>query len=585
MNEEQKSIWKKSWKGPGGLWLWFILLTVAAFVVILCVGLASGRDNPTVRLVLFAFLYAIGFAIVGVLVVWFIKWVCCWRNFRRFFFGLACFATLIALFYAEENWRGQRAWEKYRRTWEAKGEKFDLASLAPPPVSDEQNFAMTPLLKSALDFTRTTNGTVWRDTNAWARLCNVSIEKATATSNIKKLVLGNLEQGTLADLEACGNFYRGNTNYPQSPQAGTAAETILAALGKYDGELAELAAAAARPRSRFPVDYDYEMPAAILLPHLANLKGLCSATQLRAIARLEVEQSAEAFADLQLGFRLSDSVRDEPILISHLVRIATLGIVLQTVREGLARHAWNEEQLSAIEKELASVNLFTESKNAMRGERALGVGCIEWARRQGLKFDLYQIDGDATPFARVANFMPRGWLYQNMLAISQMHQDFTIGMADENTRRVLPGIVAAGDAASADLACERMHPYKIFAALLFPAVNKAVIRSARMQTYVDATRVACALERFRLANGQIPEKLDALVPRFLAAIPNDVMDGQPLRFHPTPDGGYVLYSIGWNKTDDHGELAWAKKEKQSTVDANNGDWVWKFPVKQARRKR
>jgi hypothetical protein len=580
MNEEPKSIWKKSWKGPGGLWLWFVLLVAAAFVVILCVGLASGRDNPTGRLVFFAFLYAIGFAIVGVLVVGFIKWVCCWRNFRRFLFGLACFATLVALFYAEENWRGQRAWEKYRRTWEAKGEKFDLASLAPPSVPDEQNFAMTPLLKPAFDFIRTNNGVVWLNTNARARLENSSMEMVASFNDTNKLTLGSLEQGTLADLEASANFYRGNTNYPQPAQAGSAAETILAALGKYDAELAELTeAAATRPRSRFPIEYDYEMPAAILLPHLAPVKKFCLATQLRAIARLEQGQSAEAFADLQLGFRLSDSVRDEPILISHLVRLAMLGFDLQTVREGMERQAWSEEQLLVIEKYLASVNLFTESKNAMRGERALGVGCIEWARRQGFKFDMNQIDGDAALFARVANFMPRGWLYQNMLAISQMHQDFTIATADENNRLVLSEVVEAGDAAIAELASGRMRPYKVFAALFFPAINKAVIRSARMQTHVDATRVACALERYRLTNGQLPEKLGALVPRFLAAVPGDVMDGQPLRYHPTPGGGYVLYSIGWNKTDDHGELAWSKKEKQSTVDANNGDWVWKFPVK------
>ena len=31
-----------------------------------------------------------------------------------------CFATLIALFYAEENWRGKHAWEKYKREQEAK---------------------------------------------------------------------------------------------------------------------------------------------------------------------------------------------------------------------------------------------------------------------------------------------------------------------------------------------------------------------------------------------------------------------------------------------------------------------------------
>jgi len=33
----------------------------------------------------------------------FIRWLCCWRNFKQFLFGLACFITLIALFYAEKT--------------------------------------------------------------------------------------------------------------------------------------------------------------------------------------------------------------------------------------------------------------------------------------------------------------------------------------------------------------------------------------------------------------------------------------------------------------------------------------------------
>ena len=578
MSEEPQSRWKQSLSGKCKWLAWFALFAVVLFAVSCVQAISSDYRGSFSALIAAAALVALVGAALVMLAIWFVRWLCCWRNFRRFLFGLACFATLIALFYAEENWRGQRAWEQYRRAWEAKGEKFGLASLAPPPVPDVQNFAMTPLLKPALDFSRTTNGIEWRDTNALARLNDLSLEAAMPTTTAKPPVLGKLESGTLADLEAWGNFYCGNTNYPQATLTNTAAEVVLAALGKYQAELTDLTeAAATRPQSRFPIEYDYEMPAAILLPHLAIMKKFCLMTHVRAVARLGLRQPVDAFADLQLGFRLSDSVRDEPILISHLVRIAMLNIDLQTVREGLARHAWNAVQLAAIEDYLSAVNLLAELKHTLRGERAFGVGCIEWARRQGLKFDMYQIDGDATPLARVANFMPRGWLYQNMLILSQMHQDFTLAAIDERNRRVVMDAVEAGAAAIVDLGRQRSHPYKTFVALLFPAINKAIINTARMQTYVDATRVACALERYRLTNGQFPEKLDALVPRFLAAIPNDVIDGQPLRYRMASDGGYVIYSIGWNRIDDQGELAWTKKETGSTVDPDNGDWVWQFP--------
>src|SRR5205085_9969449 len=121
------------------------------------------------------------------------------------------------------------------------------------------------------------------------------------------------------DLKLFGEFYRGNTNYPQSARPGTDGEVVLTALNKCDPELKELReAAAARPYSRFPIEYSYEPPAAILLPQLAAVKGLSLVCELRAIAELEPHPSADALADLQLGFRLSASFRAEPFLVDHL---------------------------------------------------------------------------------------------------------------------------------------------------------------------------------------------------------------------------------------------------------------------------
>jgi hypothetical protein len=124
----------------------------------------------------------------------------------------------------------------------------------------------------------------------------------------------------------------------------------------------------------------------------------------------------------------------------------------------------------------------------------------------------------------------------------------------------------------------KLGPYTIFAKRLLPALGNTVRKTARMQTYVDAAVVACALERDRLANGKLPDTLAALTPRFLEAIPTDVVDGKPLRYRPEADGGYVLYSVGWNGKDDGGELAW-KGGKTTSVDVEQGDWVWRMPAR------
>ncbi len=65
-------------------------------------------------------------------------------------------------------------------------------------------------------------------------------------------------------------------------------------------------------------------------------------------------------------------------------------------------------------------------------------------------------------------------------------------------------------------------------------------------------RVALALERFRIdSGGSVPDSLEALVPRYLAAVPADPFTGQPLRY-VRKGKGYVVYSVGENLTDEQG---------------------------------
>ncbi|PYJ05721.1 MAG: hypothetical protein DME25_07960, partial [Verrucomicrobia bacterium] len=101
----------------------------------------------------------------------FFRWLFSWRGLRRSLIVLAWTATIIALFYGEENWRGRRAWNNYRHELEARGETLDLKGFIPKPVPDDQTFAMPPLLAPLYDFEPGTQH--WRDTNAAQRAMSV----------------------------------------------------------------------------------------------------------------------------------------------------------------------------------------------------------------------------------------------------------------------------------------------------------------------------------------------------------------------------------------------------------------------------
>jgi hypothetical protein len=574
MNEEPKSVLKKSSQIPRGTLTWVTVFVCLVLTFIVVEEATGDAMDFTPKLLVAALIASI---VIG---LWkFCRRLFCWRNVRRFLFGLACFLTLIALFYAQENFRGKRAWNNFKHEWEARGEKFDIASLIPATVPDDQNLAMTPFLRPLFDYQQTTNGVRWNDTNGYARIMAIGIH-ASDLNHTKAPAFGE----KLADLEAWRDYYRASTNFPQSEKSGTAAADVLVALGRFDAEMNELReAAATRPWSRFPIHYHENPPFGILLPHLTAMKGLSQVFVLRSVALTQLGRGEEAILDLQLALRISDSMREELFLIDHLVRLATVTINMVGVREGLARHVWDDGQLARLQKNLSSVDVLAEYKNAMRGERAFNLSGTEYYRRMSFRarpaegFYLGE-EGSAESvpsFANSISILPSGVYYQNMVTIARLHQEFILPAVDETQHRVFPEKSKEMTAAVENM---RTTPYNLFGKMMMPALAGASQKTARAQALIDASQIACALERYRLANGKWPESLDALAPWFLEKIPHDVIDGKPLRYRVNADGAYLLYSIGWNQTDDGGIVAMSKG-KTPRPNPKQGDWVWQLPAK------
>ena len=118
--------------------------------------------------------------------------------------------------------------------------------------------------------------------------------------------------------------------------------------------------------------------------------------------------------------------------------------------------------------------------------------------------------------------------------------------------------------------------FTVLERVLMPELDAAARRFAYAQNSVDLARTAMALERYRLAHGEFPESLDALVPQFIAEVPHDVIGGKPLKYRRETGGSFVLYSIGWNETDEGGTVVF-KGNSSKTVDSEKGDWVWRYP--------
>ncbi len=583
MNETSKNIRKKSWKGPRGFFLLWLLILAAAFLMIFSFGLSTRIADSSANLAVVSIIWATVIAVAGFLIASFIRWIFCWRNFKRFLFGVACFVTLIALFYAEEDWRGKHDWEKFKREWEAKGEKFNFKDFIPPPVPDDQNFALAPIVASsyAALLDKTGHEISPLNTNVVNRLeMLVSYEVIPPVNGI-----GNWQKSTMTDLKAWQDYYRApaaKTNeFPVAPQPQTPARDVLLALSKYDSAIEELRQASHRPYSRFPLEYDKDDPAAILLPHLGALKTCSQVLQLRAIAELQDGQTEKASDDVKLALSLADSIRTEPFIITHLVRFVILQITLQPIWEGLAEHKWSDAQLTAFNSKLAKLDFPADYVFSSRSEPAFHIKLIDYLEQKRSRcWEFFNLLGNndrqdaMTGFPTTVGFYlaPKGWFYQNEIAMVLMCQKWKVPMVDDLHQMVSPKMVLDGNVAELNM---RPTPFNFFARLEGELGGFAQ-KTAYAQNAVDLARIAIALERCRLAHGEYPESLDTLAPQFIDKLPHDIINGGPLHYRRTSDGQFVLYSVGWNETDDGGVVGLTKG---GSVDRNTGDWVWRYPQK------
>jgi hypothetical protein len=100
--------------------------------------------------------------------------------------------------------------------------------------------------------------------------------------------------------------------------------------------------------------------------------------------------------------------------------------------------------------------------------------------------------------------------------------------------------------------------------LWFPALERVGMIDLRIHAQLDCARAVLGVERFRLAEGRLPETLEQLVPKFIEAVPIDPFDSKPLRYKRL-EKGYTIYSVG-EDGEDNGGIPKSKVQKDEKFD-------------------
>ena len=297
-------------------------------------------------------------------------------------------------------------------------------------------------------------------------------------------------------------------------------------------------------RSRYPIDMT--QGAATLLPHLGPLRDSVALLVMESMLCADEGQTEAAVEALLTAGRLAETLDREPILISHLVRIAAWQTILAGLEQMLNVSTPGESQIELLAGQLERIEKTEGLKRAVAGERAFGLSYFLDPQQQA------QLFGNTTPNANTGG----GWManlafgvYRASGFLSRDKSFFLASLSSVQAaaEQPFPARFQRGQEASATMPTNRFY---LISRMVLPSWAKGFGRDAEHAGRVRTAQAALAVERFRLAHGgALPARLQDLAPQFLTAVPTDPIDGAPLRFKRL-ETGYVIYSIGPDGKDD-----------------------------------
>jgi hypothetical protein len=341
-----------------------------------------------------------------------------------------------------------------------------------------------------------------------------------------------------------------NFRIPPRGQPLSAGQKQLLAgyVGMNSEALTKMREAIKLPGSRYPIDYSPGFAA--LLPHLPKLRSFARIAEYDALLTVgpgNSQYASQSIADI-LG--MAKTLENEPDLPSQVVgRMAMIVNATQTLEYSLNTTSFDETELSSLGKDFADAERTNLTARAMIADRAMFIPVLlsplNWHE---VKLMFEQIPTNSP-------LWKPDWRELIKTDASGIRKgDLRFYLSATETNIALAGLTPPDSLAATNVfeaeskEAKELH-YPVSA--LLSQMSAVVIREARCFANVRLATTALAIERFRLANGKLPENLNELVPQFLSTVPSDPFDGKLLRYHRLAKG-YVVYSVGQDGHDDGG---------------------------------
>jgi hypothetical protein len=294
-----------------------------------------------------------------------------------------------------------------------------------------------------------------------------------------------------------------------------------------------------------------ENPVKTRLPHSQALRKVYLLLSLEAESRALAGDNHEAIRCVHGILHTAASIRDEPTLISQLIRAAGRRVAVNKANRILALGVPDEE-LAELQDHFDRERKEDLMAVAIRGERAMFHRFCQ--NIEAGKLNMFEaLDRGGGPVER-SDF--HNWRYKphvsynHALGLRLCNQALEISKLTWGARQAamdgLPMPAHERETAMFHLLFTQLMSDRS----VFSGIQAAAVRD---QALLRCAVVGIACERYRLEYQEWPATLETIPRDLLSELPDDPYSGKPLRYRHTEDG-VVVYSVGPNLADDGGDL-------------------------------
>jgi len=297
--------------------------------------------------------------------------------------------------------------------------------------------------------------------------------------------------------------------------------------------------AAAIEHCRYPIDFSSGFD--VQLDHVSKLRKSMMLLNLDAISNAENNMPQSAARSLTSGFGLARFLAKEPIFISQLLRMAYHGLSISGLERCINITAFTDEQLASLNRCLVDAEDHSALARAYAGDRCPFLDALK--KPESLKSAITGHNMPISPFLDL--YIAVGLADMDSL----IYLDFIDGYI-EITKLPLHQRQKASDTLEAKL--ESISNIHLLLKNHTPSLLRIIMIELRYMAGLRAARAGLAVERYRLAAGNLPNNLSELVPDYLESVPKDPFDGNEMRYRKL-ETGFVVYSICEDLSDDGGK--------------------------------